>query len=60
MTVTEYVANFNELAYFAPSIMLTNEARKRKFMLGLRVDMAKQIDSSSHGLETFEIGRAHV
>ena len=33
--------------------MPTDEARKRKFMLGLKVDMAKQIDSGSHGLETY-------
>ena len=41
MTVTEYVAKFKELARFALSIVPTNKARKRKFMLGLRVDMAK-------------------
>ena len=53
MTVTEYVAKFNELARFAPFIVPTNEARKRKFMLGLKVDVAKQIDSGSHGPETY-------
>ena len=53
MTVTEYVTKFNELAFFAPSIMPTNEARKKKFMLGLRVEVAKQIDSDSHDPETF-------
>ena len=53
MTVTEYVAKFNELAYFAPSIVPINEVCKRKFILRLRVDVAKQIDSGSHGLESF-------
>ena len=53
MTVTEYVAKFNELARFALFIMPTDEARKRKFMLGLKVDVVKQIDSGSHGPETY-------
>ena len=53
MTVTEYVAKFNELARLAPFIVLTDEARKRKFILGLKVDVAKQIDSGSHGPETY-------
>ena len=53
ITVTEYVAKFNELAHFAPSIVPINEAHKKKFMLELKVDGAKQIDSNSHGLETF-------
>ena len=47
ITITEYVANFDELAYFALSIVPTDEACKRKFMRGLRVDVAKQIDSDS-------------
>ena len=51
--VTEYMAKFNRLARFAPFIIPTDEACKRKFMLGLKVDVAKQIDSGSHGLETF-------
>ena len=33
--------------------MPTNDARKRKFMLGLRVEIAKQIDSGSHGPESY-------
>ena len=53
MTVTEYVAKFNELARFAPFIVSTDEARKKNFMLGLKVDVAKQIDSGSHGPETY-------
>ena len=53
MTVTEYVAKFNELARFALFIVPTDEARKRKFMLGLKVDVAKHIDNGSHGLETY-------
>ena len=41
MTITEYIAKFIELAYFALSNMPTDEACKRKFMLGLMVDMVK-------------------
>ena len=41
ITVTEYVAKFNGLARFAPSIVSIDETRKRKFMLGLRVDVTK-------------------
>ena len=41
MTVTQYVAKFNELAWFAPFIVPADEACKRKFMLGLKVDVAK-------------------
>ena len=48
MTVTKYVAKFNELAHFIPSIVPTDEACKSKFMLGIRVDVAKQINSGSH------------
>ena len=53
MTVTEYIAKFNELAHFAPSIVLIDEARKRELMLRLRVDIAKRIHSSSHGPKSF-------
>ena len=41
MTITKYVAKFNELVSFVLSIGPIDEARKRKFMLGLRVDVAK-------------------
>ena len=40
MTVTEYVAKFNELSSFAPSIVLNDRSHNRKFMLGLREDVA--------------------
>ena len=53
LTITEYVAKFTELARFAPTIVPTDDARKRKFMLGLRVEIAKQIDSGSHGPESY-------
>ena len=53
MTVTEYVVKFSELACFVPTIVPTDDARKRKFMLGLRVEIAKQIDSGSHGPESY-------
>ena len=53
MTVTEYVTKFTELARFAPTIVPTDNARKRKFMLGLRVEVAKQIDGGSHGPRSY-------
>ena len=53
MTVTEYVTKFTELARFAPTIVPTDDARKRKFMLGLRVEVAKQIDGVSHGPRSY-------
>ena len=53
MTVTEYVAKFNELAHFVLSIVTTDQASKRKFMLRLRVNVAKHIDSNSHDPKSF-------
>ena len=53
MTITEYVAKFTELACFALTIVPTDNVRKRKFMLGLRVEIPKQIDSGSHGPESY-------
>ena len=53
MTVTEYVTKFTELARFAPTIVPIDDARKRKFMLGLRVEVAKQIDGGSHGPRSY-------
>ena len=44
------MAKLNELAHFATTIVPTDDVQKRKFMLVLRVDVAKQIDSGSHGL----------
>ena len=41
MTITEYVTKFTELARFALTIVPTDDTRKRKFMLGLRVEVAK-------------------
>ena len=53
MTVTEYVTKFTELVRFAPTIVPTDDARKRKFMLRLRVEVVKQIDSGSHGPRSY-------
>ena len=53
MTVIEYMANFNELACFALTIMPTDDERKRKFMVELRISVAKQIDSGSYRLVSF-------
>ena len=45
MSVAEYVAKFDELALFAPIMVLTNEARKMIFMHGMHPEITKQIDS---------------
>ena len=41
MSVAEYVAKFDELARFVPTIIPTDEARKMKFMHGLRPEVVK-------------------
>ena len=41
MSVTEYVAKFSELARFAPSMVPTDDSRKKRFMWGLRKDVVK-------------------
>ena len=53
MSVTEYMTKFTKLARFSPTIVPTNDASKRKFMLGLKVEVAKQIDGGSHGLRSY-------
>ena len=44
MTVPEYTAKFEELARFSAFIAPTDKAQKNKYMLGLRIDIARQID----------------
>ena len=44
---------FEELARFFASISPTDEARKNKYMLGLRIDIARQIDSRMERLESY-------
>ena len=53
MTVPKYIAKFEELARFSASIAPTDEARKNKYMLGLRIDIARQIDSRKEGPESY-------
>ena len=53
MTITEHVAKFNKLGHFAPTIMPSDDVCNRKFILGLKMDVAKQINSGSHNPETF-------
>ena len=53
MSVVEYVAKFNELARFAPTIVPTDDARKMKFMHGLRPKVAKQINSDRERPESY-------
>ena len=53
LTVTEYVAKFNELDRFAPTNIPIDDARKTKFILRLRVEIAKHIDSESHGPKSY-------
>ena len=42
MSVPEYVGKFDELARFAPTIVPTDDARKMKFMHGLRLEVANR------------------
>ena len=53
MSVAEYVVKFDELAWFAPTIVSIDDARKMKFMHGLRREVAKQIDSGREGPESY-------
>ena len=53
LLVAEYVTKFEELARFAPTIVPTDEARKTKFMHGLRVDIVKQVDSGATGPQSY-------
>ena len=53
MTFSEYVTKFSELTRFAPTIVPTGNTRKRKFMLRLKVEVAKQIDRGSHGQRSY-------
>ena len=53
MTVLECTTKFKELARFSALIALTDEARKNKYMLRLRIDIARQIDSGKEGPESY-------
>ena len=53
MSVEEYVAKFDGLARFARTIVPTDDTRKMKFMHGLRLEVAKQIDNSREGPESY-------
>ena len=53
MSLAEYVAKFNELAWFAPTMVPTDDARKMKFMYGIRPEVAKQIDNGREGPESY-------
>ena len=49
MTTAEYAAKFEELSQFAPKMIASNDARTMKFMHGLRLEVAKQVDSGEMG-----------
>ena len=51
--VTEYTAKFDELAYFTPTIVPTDNARKMKYMHGLRTEIMKQLDCGKEGPESY-------
>ena len=53
MSVAEYTAKFDELARFAPTIVPTDDARKMKYMLGLRTEIVKQVDSGREGPDSY-------
>ena len=45
ISVAEYIAKFDELARFVPTIVPTDNARKMKYMHGLRTEIVKQLDT---------------
>ena len=53
MTVIEFVVKFSKLSQFSPTIVFTDDTCKRKFILGLMVDLANQIDSGSYELISY-------
>ena len=53
MSVVEYTAKFDKLARFAPTIVLTDDARKMKYMLRLRTEIVKQVDSCREGPDSY-------
>ena len=52
MSVAEYTAKFYELAHFAPTIFPTDDAKKMKYIHGLRTEIVKQVDSGKEGPES--------
>ena len=53
MSVAEYTAKFDELLRFAPTIVPTDDARKMKYMHGLRTEIVKQVDNGKEGPESY-------
>ena len=53
MTTVEYAAKFKELSQYAPKMIASNDARKMKFMHGLRLEVAKQVDSGEIGRRSY-------
>ena len=53
MSVAEYTAKFGKLVCFAPTIVPTDDARKMKYMQGLRTEIVKQVDSGKEGPESY-------
>ena len=53
MSVAEYAMKFEELARFSPLVVPTDEARKSKFIYGLRTEIAKYIDLGTAGSLTY-------
>ena len=53
MSIAEYVTKFDVLSRFAPTIVPIDDVRKMKFMHGLRIEIARQIDSGKEGPESY-------
>ena len=49
MSMAQYTTKFDELARFAPTIVPSDDARKMKYMHGLRTEIEKQVDSGKEG-----------
>jgi len=53
MSVAEYTAKFDSLAWFASSLVPTDQARKMKYMHGLNVNVVNHVDSGDVGPRTY-------
>ena len=53
MSMAQYTTKFDELARFAPTIVPSDDARKMKYMHGLRTEIVKQVDNGKEGPESY-------
>ena len=53
MSVADYVAKFDALARFVPSMVANDSARRLRFMMGLNLDMVQRVDSGETGPQSY-------